>query len=39
LLAPSSGAEIRGSISDRVHNITDKVKGRVSTQNYSTGTE
>ncbi len=39
LLAPSSGAEIRSSISDRVQNITDKVKGRVSTQPYATGTE
>ena len=39
LLAPASGEEIRGSISDRVQDISDKVKGRVSPQRYATGTE
>lgn len=39
LLAPASGAETRNSISNRVQDISDKVKGRVSSQNYATGTE
>ncbi len=39
LLAPSSGAEIRTSISDRVQDISDKVRGRRSTQKYATGSE
>ncbi len=39
LLAPSSGSEIRGTISDRVQDISEKVKGRVSTHKYPTGTE
>jgi gas vesicle protein len=39
LLAPASGVELRSSISDRVRNISDKVKGRVSTQKVATGTE
>jgi hypothetical protein len=39
LLAPASGAETRSSISDRVQDISDKVKNRVSNQGYSTGTE
>jgi hypothetical protein len=40
LLAPSSGQEIRDSITEKVQDISDKVKGRVSNQNYSaTGTE
>jgi hypothetical protein len=39
LLAPASGAEIRTSISDRVQDISDKVKNRVSNQGYATGTE
>ena len=29
LLAPASGQEIRDSISDRVQNISDKVRGRA----------
>jgi hypothetical protein len=40
LLAPASGQEIRNSISEKVQDISDKVKGRVSNQNLSaTGTE
>jgi gas vesicle protein len=38
LLAPASGVELRSSISDRVKDISDKVKGRVSTQQSATGT-
>ena len=32
LLAPASGVDLRSSISDRVKDISDKVKGRISTQ-------
>src|ERR1022692_3802305 len=39
LFAPASGAEIRSSIGDSVHDISDKVKGRMSTQKSATGTE
>ena len=39
LFAPVSGAEIRSSIGDRVHDISDKVRGRMSTQKSATGTE
>ena len=40
LLAPASGEETRNSISEKVQDITDKVKGRASSQNYgATGTE
>jgi hypothetical protein len=39
LLAPASGAETRSSITDKVQDIGDKVKARVSKQNYATGTE
>jgi hypothetical protein len=39
LIAPASGAEIRGSIGDKVQDISNKVKGRAATQSYSTGTE
>ena len=40
LLAPASGQEIRNSISEKVQDISDKVKGRVSSQKYgATGTE
>ena len=40
LLAPASGEEIRNSIGEKVQDISDKVKGRVSKQNYgATGTE
>lgn len=40
LLAPASGQEIRDSISERVQDISDRVKGRGPNQNYSaTGTE
>ncbi|MFZ0860205.1 MAG: YtxH domain-containing protein [Candidatus Sulfotelmatobacter sp.] len=40
LLAPASGEEIRNSIGEKVQDISDKVKGRVSKQNYgTTGTE
>lgn len=39
LFAPSSGAQLRNSISDKVQDISDKVKGRVSSQPYATGTE
>jgi hypothetical protein len=37
LLAPSSGEELRNSIGDKVHNISDKIKGRG--EPYATGTE
>ena len=37
LLAPASGQEIRDSISDRVQNISDKVRGRA--ESYATGTD
>ncbi len=37
LLAPSSGAELRGSISDKVHDIGNRVKGRG--EGYATGTD
>ncbi len=40
LLAPASGEETRNSITEKVQDISDKVKGRVSGRNYSaTGTE
>lgn len=39
LLAPASGTEIRDSIGERVQNISDRVKGRVSSQRFATGTE
>jgi len=37
LLAPSSGRELRSSISDRVHDISDKVRGRA--ESFATGTD
>lgn len=37
LLAPSSGAELRNTISDKVHDISDKVRGR--SEPYATGTD
>jgi YtxH-like protein len=37
LLAPSSGAELRSSISDKVQNIGEKVRGR--SEPYATGTD
>ena len=37
LLAPQSGEELRGSISDRVQDISDKVRGRNDA--YATGTD
>jgi YtxH-like protein len=37
LLAPSSGAELRSTISDKVQNIGDKVRGR--SEAYATGTD
>jgi hypothetical protein len=40
LLAPASGEEIRNSIGEKVQDISDKVKGRKSNQNFGeTGTE
>ncbi len=40
LLAPASGEEIRNSIGEKVQDISDKVKGRMSNENYgATGTE
>jgi len=40
LLAPASGQEIRNSIGEKVQDISDKVKGRMSNKNYGpTGTE
>jgi hypothetical protein len=37
LLAPSSGQELRDSITDKVQNISDKVRGR--SEPYATGTD
>ncbi len=37
LLAPSSGAELRGQINDKVQDISNKIKGRG--ESYPTGTE
>jgi hypothetical protein len=37
LLAPSSGEELRNSISDKVQDISDRVTGRSET--YATGTD
>lgn len=37
LLAPSSGAELRNTIGDKVKNISDKVRGRG--EAYATGTD
>jgi hypothetical protein len=40
LLAPASGEDIRNSITEKVQDISDKVKGRSSSQKYdATGTE
>jgi hypothetical protein len=40
LLAPASGEEIRNSIGEKVQDISDKMRGRVSKQNFgATGTE
>jgi hypothetical protein len=40
LLAPASGEEIRNSIGEKVQDIGDKVKGRISNRKYgATGTE
>lgn len=37
LLAPTSGTELRSTISDKVQDISNKVKGRA--EGYATGTE
>ncbi len=37
LLAPQSGEELRNTISDKVQDISDKVRGR--TESYATGTD
>jgi hypothetical protein len=40
LFAPASGEEVRNSISDKVHDIGDRVRGRFATEVRSaTGTE
>jgi gas vesicle protein len=39
LLAPARGVELRSSISDRVKDISEKVKEQVSTLKVATGTE
>ena len=40
LLAPASGEDIRNSIGEKVQDISDRVRGRVSKQNFgATGTE
>jgi gas vesicle protein len=40
LFAPASGEEIRGSISEKVQNIGDRVRGRFSSETRNaTGTE
>jgi len=38
LLAPSSGEELRNTITDKVQDISDKVRGR-SESSYATGTD
>ena len=37
LLAPSSGTELRNTIGDKVHEISNRVRNR--SESYSTGTE
>ncbi len=37
LLAPASGADLRNQISDKVQDISDRVKGRADT--YATGSD
>jgi hypothetical protein len=37
LLAPASGQELRNTISDRVQNIGDRMRGR--SESYATGTD
>lgn len=37
LLAPQSGEELRNTISDKVQDISDKVRGRA--ESYATGTD
>ncbi len=37
LLAPSSGEELRSTITDKVQDISDKVRGR--SESYATGTD
>jgi gas vesicle protein len=39
LLAPASGGETRSSISEKIKDIGNKVKGRLSTQDFATGTD
>jgi len=40
LLAPASGEEIRGSIGDKVQDISDRVRNRFSSESHNaTGTE
>jgi len=39
LLAPASGEEIRGTIGDRVQDISDRVRDRFSSETGRTGTE
>jgi hypothetical protein len=39
LLAPSSGQQMRDSISDRVQEIGDRVRSRVTGQKFASGTE
>jgi hypothetical protein len=39
LFAPASGEEIRSAIGDNIHDISSKVKERISTQKPATGTD
>jgi gas vesicle protein len=39
LLAPTSGEETRSSISDKVKEIGNRVKSRISTHDFATGTD
>ena len=39
LFAPASGEEIRSAIGDNIHDISGKVKERISTQEPATGTD
>jgi YtxH-like protein len=39
LLAPTSGEETRGAISDKVQDISDRVRDRFSSETAATGTE
>ena len=39
LFAPASGEQVRSAVGDRIHDISGKVKERLSTQESATGTD